>query len=64
MNNLYKSNLNNIKNRGDLSAPPKNKCFSFKSMKNNTICSLNEVEYFLNNFNKIAKFIKLYNILK
>jgi len=63
MNNLYKSNLKNIENRGDLPSPHKNK-LSFKSMKKNTICSLNEVEYFLNNFSKIAKCLKLYKILK
>jgi len=63
MNNLYKTNLNYIENRDDIKPPPKNK-LSFKSMKKNTICSLNEVEYFLNNFNKIAKCLKLYKILK
>lgn len=65
MNNLYKSNFNNIENRSSLpQQPPKKKPISFKTMKKNTICSLNEVEYFLNNFNKIAKCLKLYNILK
>ena len=64
MNNLYKANYDYIENRG-VNAPPKNKnklCFSV--MKNNTIKSLNEVEYFLNNINSFWKYIKLYKILK
>ena len=64
MNNLYKANYDYIENRG-VNTPPKNKnklCFSV--MKNNTIKSLNEVEYFLNNINSFWKYIKLYKILK
>jgi len=63
LNNLSKTNLNNIKNRGDKIAPPK-KNLSFKDIKKNTISSLNDVEFFLNNFNKIVKCLKLYKILK
>lgn len=48
--------------------PPKPKKkkikFDFKKMKKNTICSLNEVECFLNNFNKFYNYIRLYKILK
>lgn len=40
------------------------KNFNFNLYKNNTIKSLNEVEYFLNNFNNFIKYIKLYKILK
>ncbi len=36
----------------------------FKKMKNNTIKSLNEVEYFLHDFKKFCNYIKLYKILK
>ena len=50
--------LNSPKNK------PKNFTEKFKCCKKNTICSLNEVEYFLNNFNNFLKYIKLYKILK
>ena len=66
MNNLFFSN-----NRKSLpfpqenreSDPPNNKV-DFKKLKNNTIRSLNEVEIFLNDFNRLKNYIKLYNILK
>ncbi len=44
--------------------PPKKKKLNFKTCKNNTINSLNEVEHFLRNFNGFIKYIKLYKILK
>ncbi len=62
MNNIYRTN-NYIENRGDISPHKKNK-FDFYRIKNNTINSLNSVEYFLNNFNHFIKYIKLYKILK
>ena len=43
---------------------PKKKKVDFKQLKNNTCNSLNEVEYFLNNFQKFTNCIKLYKILK
>ena len=43
--------------------PPKKK-IDFKKLKKNTCNSLNEVECFLNNFQKFTNFIKLYKILK
>ena len=43
---------------------PKKKKVDFKALKNNTCKSLNEVEYFLNNFQKFTNCIKLYKILK
>lgn len=43
---------------------PKKKKVDFKVLKNNTCKSLNEVEYFLNNFQKFTNCIKLYKILK
>ncbi len=56
--------LNNLKeNRGEKKSPQK-KSFDFKKYKKNTINSLNDVEYFLNNLNKFKRFIKLHKILK
>ena len=43
---------------------PKKKKVDFKQLKNNNCKSLNEVEYFLNNFQKFTNCIKLYKILK
>lgn len=53
--NLYRS-----------SPPPKkeNKKLNFKTMKHNTICSLNEVEHFLNNFQNAIRYIKIYKLFK
>lgn len=50
-------------NRGDKKSPHK-KSFNFSNYKKNTIKSLNEIEYFLNNFEKFSRYIKLYKILK
>ena len=46
--------------------PPKNikKKITFKSLKKETCTSLNDVEYFLNNFSHTLKYIKLINLLK
>lgn len=38
--------------------------FDFKKKKENTLRSLREVEYFLNDFKRISKHIKLYKLLK
>ena len=38
--------------------------FDFKTKKENTLRSLQEVECFLNDFKRIAKHIKLYRLLK
>ena len=43
---------------------PKKKKVDFKTLKKNTCKSLNEVEYFLNNFQRFTNCIKLYKILK
>ena len=51
------------KKKGGKKSPPKNK-FDFKVYKKNTINSLNEVEYFLNNFKKFSRYVRLYKILK
>ena len=42
----------------------KKKKADFKTLKKNTCKSLNEVEYFLNNFQIFTNCIKLYKILK
>lgn len=63
-------------NSGNSFTPPKppsqksfpkkatNKKINLKQLKKNTCKSLNEVEYFLNNFQKFTNCIKLYKILK
>ena len=44
---------------------PKRKIkFDLKKFRKNTICSLNEVECFLNNFHRFFNYVKLYKILK
>lgn len=44
---------------------PKRKIkFNFNKIRKNTICSLNEVECFLNNFHRFFNYVKLYKILK
>lgn len=63
--------MNNIILRNQSSGLPspkennfkKNK-LNIKKIKTNTINSLNEVETFLNNFQKFKHYIKLYKILK
>lgn len=49
--------------KGNKKLPPKKK-FDFKVYQKNTLHSLNEVEYFLNNFKKFSRYVKLYKILK
>ena len=63
MNNSLYSNKENNNNRGRQNLPPK-KHFDFKCYKNNTIKSLYDVEYFLNNFKHNIKYLKLYKLLK
>ena len=60
---MNKKIIKNIENRGEKLPPPKKK-FNFKHCKNNTMKSLHEVEYFLNNFNRFVKYIKLFKLLK
>ena len=55
INNLYRSNIKNQKG---------NQKITFKSKKNNTITSLNEVECFLNKIQNTLRYIKLYKLLK
>lgn len=72
MNNNYQnnspisSNYNNINNlyRSNTHPQKENKKLSFRSMKNNTISSLNDVECFLNKLQHTIRYIKLYKLLK
>lgn len=74
MPNLYRcenkqslEKINNYENekRGEKKSPPtKKKKLNFKTCKKNTLNSLNEVEYFLRNFNNFTKYIKLYKLFK
>ena len=69
MPNLYRCENNNIiQKRGEEKSSPKNlskkKKINFKCCKDNTLCSLNEVEHFLRNFNSFTKYIKLYKLFK
>ena len=54
---MDKKIIKNIENRGGKCPPPKKK-FNFKCCKDNTIKSLHEVEYFLNNFHRFIKYVK------
>ena len=74
MNNKYEkpsqinsiSNCNSINNlyRSNKHLKPEKKPLTFKSIKNNTISSLNEVECFLNKLQHTIRYIKLYKLLK
>lgn len=73
MSNLYRCENNNISQKiGEKTSPPirpplnpsKKKKLNFKSCKNNTINSLNEVEYFLRNIHGFMKYVKLYKLFK
>lgn len=80
MNNLFKATSQPINSTDIVpndninltrSLPPKSpinknqkKKLDFKTMKKNTISSLNEVEYFLNNINQISRYIKLISFFK
>ncbi len=57
LNNNRSSEIKNIKKA-------KSSKLTLKLCKDNTLKSLYEVENFLNNFNNIFKYIKLYKILK
>ena len=59
MNRLFlNSNPNEDENRGENKSKNKKK-FDFSLYKKNTLNSLNDVEYFLNNFNKVVRYLKL-----
>lgn len=48
--------------RGNKKLPHKE--FDYKKYKKNTLKSLNDVEYFLNNFEKFKYFLKIYKLFK
>lgn len=48
--------------RGDKKSPPKK--FDYKKYKKNTLKSLNDVEYFLNNYKKFKYYFKIYKLFK
>ena len=56
-------NSNEPENRGKKNLNNKKK-MNFDLYKKNAINSINDVEYFLNNFNYFIKYIKLYKIIK
>ena len=65
---MYNNNLNyftqKINNRNCSKNKNQPKKINIKNIKDNTIKSLNDVEYFLNNFSNTLKYIKLINLLK
>ena len=63
MNNLIFTNTSKVLPTQTSDNKQKNK-IDFKKIKSNTINSLNEVEYFLNDFKQFTKYVKLYKILK
>ena len=60
--NLYNYNNNLYRSNSPLKKEKKN--LNFKTMKNNTISSLNDVECFLNKLQHTIRYIKLYKLLK
>ena len=64
MNNLFKSTTPYISDSSRSINNNEKKKLDFKTMKNNTISSLNDVEYFLNNFHKISRYMKLFKLFK
>ena len=79
MSNIFRSNNANIhdfihnrdgehkKEKKDKKNKKKinpHKKLTFKKRKENTLCSLKEVEHFLRNGHKILNYINLYKILK
>lgn len=49
--------------KGNKKLPPKKK-FDIKTYQKNTMRSLNEVEYFLNNFKRFSRYVKLFKFFK
>ena len=56
--------MNNLYQISEYRRKEEKKKFDFKTKKDNTIRSLKEVEYLLNNFNKFSNCFKLHKILK
>ena len=73
MPNIYRVNYPENEDRGGNLPPPdkkkkvngnKKSKTDFKTMKNNTVKSLNEVEYFLGNFGDLIKYAKFFKYFK
>lgn len=65
MPNIYRAEFEGNENRGGKLPPPnKKKKKDFKTLKTNTVNSLNDVEYFLNNFGHFMKTVKIFKLLK
>lgn len=65
MPNIYRAKFEENENRGGKLPPPnKKKKKDLKTLKNNTVKSLNDVEYFLNNFGHFMKTVKIFKLLK
>lgn len=60
MNKIF-TNSNEKENRNEKN---NKKHFNFDLYKKNTINSLNDIEYFLNNFNHFFKYLKLYKLIR
>lgn len=67
MNNLFyrNSTSNDERNINNQNKPNNSKCkFNFFTMKKNTIASLYDVEYFLNNLTSVTKYFNFFKKLK
>lgn len=69
MNNNYNNfpcsqNSNSLYHSSSSHTKEQHKKLNFKCMKNNTISSLNDVEFFLNKLQHTLRYIKLYKLLK
>ena len=70
MQNIFNGNYNSCyqneyEKRGCPHTPKnKKKKKDFKTLKKNTIHSLNDVEYFLNNLSQIFRGVKIYKLIK
>ena len=64
MNNIIFSNQHSALPLPNNNSNTKKKKIDIKQLKINTISSLNDVEIFLNDFQRFKKYIKLYKILK
>lgn len=62
MNNYLSDNNNEKNNRGEEKTSPKK--FDFITYKKNTLQSLKDVDYFLNNFHHYFKYYKIIKFLK
>ena len=65
-NNIDFSNYDHLNNlfRSNFPVKKEKKKNTFKSLRNNTISSLNDVEYFLNKLQHTIRYIKLFKLLK